>query len=93
MKELSEIKKEMRLLDGDTLRLLKKAAKKNNVSPESLIWLLTDVFNSGKIKSHAFHDCPECVKNDGLIQARRSELLNYTPWELTEKGKKILSKD
>ena len=90
--EADEITKEKRLLDGETIRLLKKAAKKENVSTDSMLWLLVDVFSSGKIKSRAFHDAPACVKNDGLIQEKDSSHLNFLAWELTEKATKILAK-
>jgi hypothetical protein len=90
--ETDEITKEKRLLDGETIKLLKKAAKKENVSADSMLWLLVDVFSSGKIKSRAFHDAPACVKNDGLIQEKDSGHLNFLAWELTEKAAKILAK-
>lgn len=89
---MQEIENEKRLLDGETLKLLKKAAKKENICANSMLWLLVDVFSSGKIKSRAFHDAPAYVKNDGVIQERESGHLNFLAWELTEKGKKIIAK-
>jgi hypothetical protein len=89
---MKEIEQEKRLLEGETLKLLKKAAKKENVCPNSMLWLLTDVFSNGKIKSRAFYDAPAYVKDDGLIEERDSSHLNFLAWQLTEKGKKILSK-
>jgi hypothetical protein len=89
---MKEIEQEKRLLDGETLKLLKKAAKQENVCVNSMLWLLVDVFSNGKIKSRAFYDAPAYVKDDGLIEERDSSHLNFLAWRLTEKGEKILAK-
>jgi len=83
MENLKQIKRE---LSGETLRTAKKAAKKENVCVDTLLWLLLDN------KSRAFCDAPECAKLDGVINVKIQDFFHYAPWELTEKGKDILAK-
>lgn len=87
----AQIAASIRRLDGVTLTHAKKRARQWNVKVESLIWLLNDVYDSGHVRSHAYHDCPACVVNDGLVVERLGSGLNYTPWAFTAKAKSILS--
>lgn len=83
MENIQQIKRQ---LSGETLRIAKKAAKKENVCLDTLLWLILDN------KSRAFHHAPECAKLDGVIIPKNQDFFHYTPWELTEKGKNILTK-
>jgi hypothetical protein len=89
---MKEIELEKRQMSGETLKLFKKAARQENVSVNSLVWMLTDVFSNGVMRSRAHSDAPECVKLDGLIQEREQGMLSFIPWEWTEKAKNILAK-
>lgn len=82
---MENIKKMKRSLSGDTLRLVKKAAKKENVCLDTFVWLLLDN------KSRAYSDAPECAKLDGVIEPKIQDFFHYTPWQLTEKGQNILA--
>ncbi len=86
-----QIKAEKRLMDGYTLLLLKKAAKKENVSQDSLIWIITDVYSSGKVRSNGWVDVPEFVKDDGLVE-EHDICAAYLSWRFTDKAKQILDK-
>jgi len=81
-----------RELSGDTLKELRRVAKKLNVSVDSLVWLLTPVFSSGHVRSAAYNDCPPCVVEDGLVIERFGSSLAYVPWMMTDKAKEIVEK-
>lgn len=87
----TDILQTKRLLTGDTLRDLRKAAKKMNVSEDSLIWLMSDVFESGHVRSRAYADCPKHVILDGLVDEGESGLLQYRPWRMTAKAHEIMA--
>lgn len=78
-----------RELSSETLKGLRSAAKKLNVTVDSLIWLMTDVYSSGHSRSRAYSDCPKCVIEDGLVVERLGSGSAYTPWMMTEKAKEI----
>lgn len=80
-----------RELSADTLKDLKKASKKYNVQPDSLIWCLTTVYSSGHARSNAHSDVPLHVINDGLVEERLGTILNYTPWSFTQKWMDIIN--
>jgi hypothetical protein len=81
-----------RQLSSETLKELRSAAKKLNVTVDSLIWLMTPVYSSGHSRSHAYSDCPEHVIEDGLVVERLGSGFAYTPWMMTEKAKEIVAK-
>ncbi len=87
---LTQIEAAKRELSGDTLRDLKKSAKRLNVTVDSLVWLLTPVYTSGHYRSNAYADCPRCVIDDGLAVERLGSTLAYTPWMMTDKAKAIV---
>ncbi len=88
----TDIQQTKRQMTGDTLRSLRKAAKKMNVSEDSLIWLMSDVFVSGHVRSRAYADCPKHVILDGLVDEGESGLLAYRPWRLTAKARDIMGR-
>lgn len=80
-----------RELPSQTLKGLRSAAKKLNVTVDSLIWLMTSVYSSGHSRSNSYSDCPECVIEDGLVVERLGSGFAYTPWMMTEKAKQIVA--
>lgn len=88
----TDIQHTKRLLTGETLRDLRKAAKRMNVTEDSLIWLMSDVFESGHVRSRAYADCPKHVILDGLVDEGESGLLEYRPWRLTAKAREIMER-
>ena len=87
-----QVIKQRRLMSANTLKDLQKAARKNNVTEGSLIWLLTPTFSNGAIRSHSFSDAPNFVISDGLVVERLDSGLSYTPWAFTTKAESILEK-
>lgn len=88
----SDIQSTIRVLDRDTKTLLRKVSRESLVSQESMIWLLTPVFENGHIRSNAYCDIPDCVIQDGLAQERKGDVLKYIPFSFTDKGKEILNR-
>jgi hypothetical protein len=83
------IKKEMRLLDGVTLRKVKKVARHLNITAESLIWVFNGVFSDGTTRSNSYYDAPKHVIDDGIITERHSDFLHYIGWKFTAKGEMV----
>jgi hypothetical protein len=79
-------------LSGDSLRDLRRAAKKHRVHPDTLLWMLCDVDNDGRLRSRAHADAPQHVIEDGVINPRYSEMLHFMGWEWSAKGREILAK-
>ena len=88
MEQISGCKKQM---SAESNSDAKKAARKHNVSVESLIWLIMDVYDSGHVRSAAYKDCPACVIEYGLVVQSLGLGLNYTPWMLTDKALGIMA--
>lgn len=80
-----------RKLTGSTVRDLKKIARIGNCSVDSVIWLLTPTYDCGLMRSNAYSDCPQCVKDDGLVVESLGSGLNYTPWRFTDKAREIIA--
>lgn len=86
-----QIQAMFREISRGTKHEIEKLAKRENVSPESIIWLLVEQYSSGHLKSLAYHDAPRCVIHDGLIVESHSNETEYTCWTLTEKAWSILN--
>jgi hypothetical protein len=86
----AQIKAIKKKLDAEGLKNLKAAAIKHNISEDSLIWMLVDVYASGHYRSNSYYDCPVCVVSDGLVEQDSRAGINYLGWKLTEKAKTVL---
>ena len=82
----------LKYLSGDAIKDLKKAAKKYNVSQRTLIWILTDVYPNGHMRSNSFLDIPHYVIDEGIVVEKEGTSLRYIPWIFTGKGEEIINK-